>query len=153
MKVTTCDDGGEDCVKPYYTLDKFHRDGIPYGFNIEMFVVPKADRGNGVGTAMYEKFESELPESVKIVNLIAADLGTGNTRKFWEKMGFALVFDLPVDEQIASSHIYQHMHKGVNGYPTPRTLPATSYDEEYYPEYAPDMRSAARVVSIKASRP
>lgn len=131
--------GGEDCDVPYYTWDEFHRDGVPWSYKLEMFVIPSGSRRNGEGRKFYEKFESELPESVKLVTLIAADLGSGETQAFWGKMGFSLVTEIP--ESVNGEHYYVHMQKGVNGYPTPQTLPAEAYDEEYWPTFDPAMRS------------
>lgn len=91
---------------------------------IHDFVVPKSLRGRGVGRREYEKWEANLPHTVELVKLFAADYGDGkgNSDGFWENMGF--------DYQYADADDYETAHmmwKGVNGHETP---PPIEWDDE-----------------------
>jgi GNAT superfamily N-acetyltransferase len=125
------DDGTEDCHEPYFELDFVSDENDAYfSAYVEMFVVPSSMRGNGVGTDLFEKLESELPPTVKYLSLIAADLGSGNTRDFWSARGFVPAFDYtsaPEDERDGMKTI---MVKGVNGTPNPAALPIDQYEDE-----------------------
>lgn len=84
---------GEDSDKPYYTTQDLSQNGKLYGCILETFVIPSHQRGRGLGKELYQKFESELPDDVKIVGLIAADLGSGPTKEYWASHGFVQAFD------------------------------------------------------------
>jgi hypothetical protein len=124
-------DGGEDCETPYYQCEGLSKDGYEYGIIIEMFLVPSVVRGTGIGKNMYQQFEDKLPENIKIVNLIAADLGSGDTQGFWFERGFRKVFE---DQNKKNKQFYIYMQKGINGYLTPPTLPRSSYVEGFFSE-------------------
>lgn len=132
-RATTCLDGGEDCYEPYYQTDLLTRDGKLYGILIEMFVVPSSERGNGVGTRMYEAFERGLHPDIKVVGVVAADLGTGDTREFWKARGFVPAYDYATGSPAEVAGMFYAMLKGVNGAPNPDPLPLSEYDEPFFP--------------------
>jgi hypothetical protein len=65
------------------------------------------DPSKGNGRRAYEKWERELPKTVRVVGLQA----TATSYGFWVKMGFSFMYE-PRDNLFT-------MVKGVNGYPTP----------------------------------
>jgi predicted GNAT superfamily acetyltransferase len=87
---------------------------------IDMMLVPKKQRGRGVGRAYYEQWEAALPKDVELVRLMAADTGEGASNGFWEAMGF----DFQYDGEDLDYEMTHYMWKGVNGYPTPPTVDA-----------------------------
>lgn len=98
---------------------------------IEWFEVPEALRGQGLGTAAYEKFEKSLPKKIKYIRLHAADSGSGPSDPFWEAMGFGYRYDFE-DEPDATSPDYEAFHemvKGINGTETPEPIPVDDEDE------------------------
>jgi hypothetical protein len=50
---------------------------------IDLFEVPKGERGKGVGTRAYKQWEKQLPKWVKRVELYAVDASY-----FWDSLGF-----------------------------------------------------------------
>lgn len=104
--------------KPYIRAHKSGEDVVW----IDMMFVPPDQRGKGLGKQYYEEWESDLPYTVKLVRIMAADTGSGLSNGFWEKMGFEYQYygtDLPYE-------VSQYMWKGVNGHPTP---PSINVDE------------------------
>ena len=85
---------------------------------IDMIFVPFDQRNKGVGRALYEKWEKELPADITLVRLMAADTGSGQSSDFWDAMGFEFQYD-GEDLDYESS---QYMWLGVNGHPTPATV-------------------------------
>lgn len=124
-------DGSEDCHEAYYDLD-FVSDENDVFFSalLEMFVVPSKQRKSGVGKALFEKLESELPPSVKYLSLISADLGSGNTFEFWKARGFVPAFDYDSAPQGERDEMKMIMVKDVNGTPNPAPLPIQMYEDE-----------------------
>jgi GNAT superfamily N-acetyltransferase len=95
--------------------------------NIDMFYVPKNQRHKGVGTRYYQEWEANLPKTVKLIRLLAADTeGQGNSDQFWEMMGFEWQY---TGENL--SYEAEHtMWKGVNGHPTPPTVNTDEYEDD-----------------------
>lgn len=95
---------------------------------IDMIHVPRGQRGQGVGAAYYREWESNLPKDIDLIRLVSADTGsgTGNASWFWEAMGFSFNYDIEDRNNAA----YWYMWKGVNGHPTPPTIPE-DLDESY----------------------
>lgn len=107
----------DDQKKPYISAHMSGKDTVW----IDMMYIPPEKRGQGFGRNFYENWESNLPKTVKLVKLMAADTGDGISNMFWEKMGFEYQYygmDLPYE-------VSQYMWKGVNGHPTP---PAVKVD-------------------------
>ena len=61
-----------------------HRQGDTIWINY--FEVP--EKGKGLGTQEYMKFEKSLPKDIKKIRLVASDAGYGPTHEFWDRMGF-----------------------------------------------------------------
>ena len=141
-RITQCKDG-EDCDKPYYELDYSSNEEGVYGVLIEKFVVPSHQRGSGLGTKLYEEFERNLPENIKVVGLIAADLGSGPTQDFWKRQGFVPAFDYDSVSKSEVESMFYCMVKGVNGQPNPDPLPISEYDEPYWPAAPTDKTKAS----------
>lgn len=85
-----------------------------------MMRVPPDKRRQGIGRQYYAKWEAELPKSVKLVRLMAADTGSGKSNGFWEAMGFDYVYD--GDAEAMDYETAQAMWKGVNGKPMPKAI-------------------------------
>lgn len=79
--------------------------------------VPRNLRSSGMGTKIYLDWEANLPTSVQLVKLFAADYGEGrgNSNSFWEELGF----DYQYGDEISDYEARHSMRKGVNGNPTP----------------------------------
>lgn len=86
---------------------------------IDIMFVPEEQRGKGKGTAFYEDWEQFIPKTAKIIKLMAADTGNGESSGFWEKMGFSFVYD---SETELGHETAQMMWKGVNGHSTPKSI-------------------------------
>lgn len=92
---------------------------------ITMIYVCPEDRGKGIGRTLYQEFEKNLPNDVKMVKLFAADTGNGNSDDFWDKMGFEYTYTGECKEDVESGVGYEGLHsmrKGVNGYTTPQSI-------------------------------
>jgi predicted GNAT superfamily acetyltransferase len=59
----------ENINNPYISARKSGQDVVW----IDMMVVPPQQRGTGIGRGFYKNWESNLPKSVKLVKLMAAD--------------------------------------------------------------------------------
>lgn len=102
---------------------------------IDWFSMPAHLRGRGLGQKAYEAWESQLPPSVKLVTLFAADSeGRGNSDPFWERLGFNWRWNAG-DVSEMSYEAAHRMHKGVNGHPTPDSV---WWIEDGDPEDTPD---------------
>ena len=87
---------------------------------IDMMRVPPEQRRRGIGRNHYAEWEAELPKSVKLVRLMAADTGSGKSNGFWEAMGFDYVYTGGAEDMDYETS--QQMWKGVNGHKTPRAI-------------------------------
>ena len=61
---------------------------------IDMFLVPRDQRQQGLGRAAFERFLTKIPKDVKLLRLFAADTGAGRSHGFWESMGFDFMYDI-----------------------------------------------------------
>lgn len=102
--------------KPYMNARQ-HGDNVIW---IDELVIPKEMRGQGVGRKYYEEWEASLPQNIKILRLMAADMGAGNAAGFWEIMGFDYMY---VDDGSLDYENSNYMTKGINGEPTPKPIP------------------------------
>ena len=86
---------------------------------IDWLAIPADKRGQGLGRALYERFEASLPADIEMIMIFAADTdGSGNSDGFWSAMGFEYRYDgedLPYEAE-------HTMVKGVNGNPTPAPI-------------------------------
>jgi len=55
---------------------------------IDWMQVPRSQRRQGVGSRAYAEWESQLPPSVRVIRLMAADAGDGPSDEFWKSLGF-----------------------------------------------------------------
>lgn len=110
-------------IKKPYIHARQHGDNIIW---IDELVIPKDMRGQGVGRKYYEEWEASLPENIKILKLMAADMGAGNAAGFWDAMGFDYMY---VDDDDLDYEHKHYMTKGINGAPTPKPIPIE--DEGY----------------------
>lgn len=101
---------------------------------IEEFVIPENLRRKKArnGATEYARWEASLPKDIKLVRLHAADMGSGSSEGFWERMGFDWRYDYgesigPRDRRYEHS---REMVKGVNGHPTPPTVVIDEDDDE-----------------------
>lgn len=95
---------------------------------LDLMEIPKRQRRKGLGRKEYEEWEASLPEHIKLVKLMAADMGDGNSQEFWQRMGFDFVYTADDPEDIPYEY-RQEMQKGVNGHPTPPPSDWNAYDE------------------------
>lgn len=120
---------GDESTESYYDYVPFtDEDGVVYGAALLDFFVPPDLRRNGAGSKMYREFEADLPDTVKIITLIAADLGTGPTQPYWAARGFVPLYDYSNAKDEVSGHLYYFMDKGVNGGPQPEPQPMAAYE-------------------------
>lgn len=96
---------------------------------IEMIHVPEAMRGTGVGRATYEKWEAALPKNIHLVTAWAADTGSGKSNGFWEEMGFEYRYVPAADSEVDDQDFWWWMWKGVNGHPTPPSMPIDTFED------------------------
>lgn len=101
-----------------YTLDYHFLDDTKEAVEITYFVIPYGERRKGNGAAIYQQWEANLPPSVKLIRLFAADTGEGRSHDFWEQMGFDFEFEALEDghiERLGIEAAYT-MQKGLNGH-------------------------------------
>ena len=101
-------DGGEDCKCQY----------------IDMLYIPPHLRGQGHGKRLVEEFIAKIPTGVERVRLTASALGSGDSRPFWESLGFKSAYYGNTDSDWFDVECV--MVKGVNGHRTPRAEKLTS---------------------------
>lgn len=113
--------------------------------------VPPGQRGQGVGRRTYEEWEKALPPTVELVTLFAADSdGSGNSDPFWERLGFGWQFNANDASDIPYESLHR-MHKGVNGYPTPKSVWWENEDDNALDdEPDDDEEPAARVSALRS---
>jgi len=97
---------------------------------IDMMHVPDAMRGTGVGRSTYETWEAALPKSVHLVRAWAADTGSGKSNGFWEAMGFDYQYVPTADSEVDDQDFWWWMWKGVNGHPTPPSIPVDTFNDD-----------------------
>jgi len=95
---------------------------------LDLIEVPKSQQRKGLGRKEYEEWEGSLPKNIKLVKLMAADMGDGNSQGFWERMGFDFVYTSNDPNNIPYEY-RQEMQKGVNGHPTPNPIDWEEYTE------------------------
>lgn len=101
-----------------------------YGKNsvyLEWISVPAQHRKQGLGSAAYLAWETNLPVKYKYVYLHAADSGSGQTDSFWEALGFQHVYNFyeEIYPHEPAYEDYHYMVKGIRGTPTPDPLEIT----------------------------
>lgn len=115
---------------PEFYVDSYindHRSGD--GIWIDMIFIQEGHRGKGHGTQLYKNWEKDLPKDIKYVIVFAADTGSGNSDKFWQSLGFQYKYDAENSDVLD----YQSQHtlvKGVNGFPTPKSIWVNPEDYE-----------------------
>lgn len=113
--------------KPYVDA---HQSG-EHTVEIEMMFVPEHIRGTGVGRKTYEEWEAALPSHIHLVTAWAANTGDGKSNMFWEAMGFDYKY-VPEGDSEADDNVdfWWWMWKGVNGHPTPPSIPVDTFEDE-----------------------
>jgi hypothetical protein len=100
---------------------------------LEWFALPRELRGKGLGRRAYKLWEKTVPKEFKLIQLHAADSGSGPTDAFWERMGFQWRFDFGEPVYSASDPRYEASHemqKGIHGKRTPDLVDVPNEDGE-----------------------
>lgn len=99
-----------------------HRQGDTIWINY--FEVP--EKGKGLGTQEYMKFEKSLPKDIKKIRLVASDAGYGPTHEFWDRMGFDYAYPDDDNEMVklleASGYIPSEKEKNDPRFKTALTV-------------------------------
>ena len=105
-------------MPPSYILEYHYIDNLKTAIKITNFVIPEGDRRQGKGSTAYNQWEANLPSSVTLIQLFAADTGDGRSNNFWEQMGFDYLYDAFEDHHIdiLGTEAAYTMQKGLNGH-------------------------------------
>jgi len=104
------EDGNSDVVEENLNDSKIqaHREGSTMW--LDYFEVPQ--RGIGLGTREYQRWEQNLPADIKTIRLHASDVGYGPSHGFWDQMGFD--YESPDDDNYMIKRIDRNRTNRVN---------------------------------------
>lgn len=113
--------------EPYINVD--HSSSNSKCCYIDMIYVPPHLRGQGIGKKLVLDFiENELESNKERIRLISCDLGSGDSKKFWEEFGFKQAYYGNTDSEWGE--LKDIMVLGVNGHYTPKPEKLTSRNND-----------------------